>query len=127
MSPFSRAVKRIFDIVAGAAGLILVGPVLLAIAVVVKLGSPGPVFYRGVRTGLHGESFRIFKFRTMIVDAESAGGTTTALNDTRITGIGGFLRAKKLDELPQLLNVLSARARKSMNMRTLTARKSGES
>jgi lipopolysaccharide/colanic/teichoic acid biosynthesis glycosyltransferase len=98
--------KRLFDI-AGATLLLLLGaPVMLACAVAVKLESPGPVFYRGIRTGLGGRPFRIFKFRTMTADAEGRGGPSTALNDSRLTRIGPILRMYKLDELPQLCNVL---------------------
>ena len=81
-------------------------PLLFLVAVAVKLSSPGPVFYRGLRTGRHGVPFRLFKFRTMVVDAESKGGTTTGKNDPRVTRWGSFLRKYKLDELPQLFNVL---------------------
>lgn len=106
MSPFSEAIKRTFDIVASALGLLVVSPVLFVTAIFVKLDSSGPVFYRGVRSGRNGKTFRIIKFRTMVVDAESKGGTTTGLNDARLTGVGKFLRTKKLDEIPQLINVL---------------------
>lgn len=98
--------KRIFDLTLALAALALVWPVLLVCAILVKLSSPGPVFYRGVRTGRHGVPFRIFKFRSMRTDAEQTGGTTTGHNDPRITPIGHVLRKYKLDELPQLLNVL---------------------
>jgi lipopolysaccharide/colanic/teichoic acid biosynthesis glycosyltransferase len=101
-----RGAKRAFDIVFAILGLIVFAPLLLAIAVAVKIGSPGPVFYRGERTGRFGKPFRIFKFRSMIVDAEKAGGTTTGQNDPRVTAIGGILRKYKLDETPQLFNVL---------------------
>lgn len=79
---------------------------MLLIAVAIKLGSPGPVFYRGVRTGRYGRPFRIFKYRTMVPNAEALGGGSTAKDDPRITRIGRFLRRHKLDELPQLLNVI---------------------
>ncbi|MEZ5942035.1 MAG: sugar transferase [Planctomycetaceae bacterium] len=99
-------IKRTFDIVTALFLLALVWPVLLTCAVLVKLSSPGPVFYRGVRTGRFGKPFRIFKFRSMRIDAEQTGGTTTGENDPRITGIGHVLRKYKIDELPQLFNVL---------------------
>jgi len=70
------------------------------------MGDGGPVFYRGERTGLYGKPFRIFKFRTMVVDADRIGGASTAEDDARITSVGKFLRKYKLDELPQLINVL---------------------
>lgn len=98
--------KRIFDLAAAATGLALLSPFLVAIALLVKLGSRGPVFYRGERTGLNGKPFRIFKFRTMVADAETKGGPSTALNDPRITRIGKFLRRYKLDEMPQLFNIM---------------------
>jgi lipopolysaccharide/colanic/teichoic acid biosynthesis glycosyltransferase len=81
-------------------------PLFVIIAASVRLSSPGPVFYRGVRVGRRGEPFRQWKFRTMVVDAERLGGTKTCTHDERITGIGRKLRATKLDELPQLINVL---------------------
>jgi lipopolysaccharide/colanic/teichoic acid biosynthesis glycosyltransferase len=98
--------KRLFDIVATAIGLILLSPVLLWCAWRIRSGDGGPVFYRGVRVGLHGKLFRIFKFRTMVVNADKIGGASTSDDDARITRIGKFLRKYKLDELPQLLNVL---------------------
>lgn len=98
--------KRFFDVLLALVGLALAGPFLIAIAVLIKLWSRGPVFYRGVRSGKGGISFRIFKFRTMVVDAEKIGGPSTSSDDPRVTPIGAFLRRYKLDELPQLLNVL---------------------
>ncbi|MGD0020752.1 MAG: sugar transferase [Smithellaceae bacterium] len=98
--------KRAVDVVGAMTGLFVLAPLLILIAVVVKLTSPGKVFYRGVRAGLFGKPFRIFKFRTMVEDAESLGGPTTGTNDNRVTRIGVLLRRTKLDELPQLLNVL---------------------
>lgn len=98
-------IKRMFDLVFSAAGLLLLFPLLLLIGVIIKIGSPGPVFYRGTRTGRFGRPFRIYKFRTMVVDAEKKGGASTALNDPRLTSIGKFLRKYKFDELPQLINI----------------------
>lgn len=98
--------KRLFDAVGASVGLVLLCPLLIAISALVKLSSPGPVFYRGQRTGKDGKPFRLLKFRTMIVNAEQLGGTTTGKNDPRVTPIGAALRKYKLDELPQLLNVL---------------------
>jgi lipopolysaccharide/colanic/teichoic acid biosynthesis glycosyltransferase len=100
-------IKRLFDVVAATAGLLLLWPVLLLIAIVIKLDSRGPVFYRGVRTGLNGRPFRIFKFRTMVPNAEQIGSTATARYDPRITRVGRVLRRYKVDEFPQLFNVLS--------------------
>ncbi|MCC6729791.1 MAG: sugar transferase [Chthonomonadales bacterium] len=98
--------KRALDVLFSLAGLALLWPVLAVVALIVKLDSPGPVFYRGVRTGKGGTPFGIFKFRSMVVDAEKVGGGSTARNDSRITRVGGVLRRYKVDELPQLLNVL---------------------
>jgi lipopolysaccharide/colanic/teichoic acid biosynthesis glycosyltransferase len=88
------------------AGLILLSPFLLFCAILIKLGSMGSVFYRGVRVGRYGKLFKIFKFRTMVVDSERLGGPSTADDDPRITKTGHFLRKFKFDELPQLINVL---------------------
>lgn len=99
--------KRSFDVLFSLLVLLLIWPIILFVAIVVKLTSPGPVFYRGIRTGLHGLPFRILKFRTMVVDAESLGGPTTGTNDKRVTPIGALLRRTKLDELPQFINVLT--------------------
>ena len=96
--------KRLFDVAASAAGLLLLAPLLLAIAVWIRLDSPGPVFFRQERVGLRGQPFRIFKFRSM--RADNAGPQITVGADARITRSGRFIRAYKLDELPQLLNVL---------------------
>ena len=99
-------VKRIVDICVAAVGLVVIAPALVIMALVVKIDSRGPLFYRGVRTGLNGERFRIFKFRTMVCDAEQVGGGTTRLNDPRVTRTGRVMRRWKLDEFPQLINVL---------------------
>jgi len=98
--------KRLFDIVFSLLGLMLTTPILLILAILIKREDGGPVFYRGVRVGRHGKLFRIFKFRTMVVNAEKIGGSSTADDDPRITKIGKFIRKYKLDELPQLINVL---------------------
>jgi len=82
------------------------GPILFIIALRIRHEDGGPVFYRGLRVGRHGKPFRIFKFRTMAVDAERQGTSSTSDDDPRITRIGKFLRKYKLDELPQLINVL---------------------
>ncbi len=100
------AAKRLFDVASSAIALIALSPLLLAIAAGVKLTSPGPVFYRGVRTGRHGKPFRILKFRTMVVDAAESGGPSTGQDDPRVTRFGAFLRRFKLDELPNLFCVL---------------------
>ena len=98
--------KRAFDLLASTAGIAILSPVLVVFAVLVKLGSPGPVLYRGTRAGLFGRPFRIMKFRTMVVDADKIGGPTTGGDDPRVTRTGAFLRRFKLDELPQLINVV---------------------
>jgi lipopolysaccharide/colanic/teichoic acid biosynthesis glycosyltransferase len=98
--------KRLFDIIFSLFGLIVLFPLLFALAILIKREDGAPVFYRGVRVGQYGKPFRIFKFRTMVVNAENIGGPSTADDDPRITGIGKFIRKYKLDELPQLINVL---------------------
>ncbi|MBS3918864.1 MAG: sugar transferase [Deltaproteobacteria bacterium] len=98
--------KRTFDFLSSLVGLILVSPVLVTIAILIKREDGGPVFYRGGRVGRFGKLFKIFKFRTMVVNAEKLGGPSTADDDPRITKMGKFIRKFKLDELPQLLNVL---------------------
>jgi exopolysaccharide biosynthesis polyprenyl glycosylphosphotransferase len=103
----SRVVKRIFDIAVGVLLTALTLPLMLATAVAIKLDTPGPVFYRQERTGLHGETFTLFKFRSMANDAEVAGKPQWAQKrDPRITRVGAFIRASRIDELPQLFNVL---------------------
>jgi len=98
--------KRGFDILASVVGLLVLFPVLLVCGLLIKLEDGGPMFYRGMRAGWYGKLFRIFKFRTMVVNAEELGGPSTADDDPRITRTGKFLRKYKLDEIPQLLNVL---------------------
>jgi len=100
-------VKRMLDVVGSALGLLLLLPVLAIVAVIIKLDSPGPIFFRQERVGRGGRSFRIFKFRSMVVSAARAGTALTVRADTRITRAGMFLRSSKLDELPQFLNVLA--------------------
>jgi len=99
-------IKRLFDFIFSLSGLVIVSPLIAVIAVVVKVESPGPVLYKGARAGKAGKPFRILKFRTMVVDAEEIGGPSTADDDPRITKVGKFIRKYKLDELPQLINVL---------------------
>jgi lipopolysaccharide/colanic/teichoic acid biosynthesis glycosyltransferase len=105
MSKFNKAIKRIFDFICSTLGLIALSPVLLAIAIKIKTGSDGPVFFKQIRVGEKNREFEILKFRTMVVDAEKLGRQITVGNDNRITAIGAFLRKYKLDELPQLINV----------------------
>jgi lipopolysaccharide/colanic/teichoic acid biosynthesis glycosyltransferase len=99
-------VKRAFDIVVSAVALLLLFPVLLLIGMSVALSSPGGAFFRQVRVGRAGKEFRLFKFRTMRPGSEAQGQITVGGRDPRITGIGYFLRKSKMDELPQLINVL---------------------
>ena len=98
--------KRLFDIVFAGLGLLLLGPLLVGIALWVKLDSRGPVFFRQERVGRFGVPFRIHKFRTMVTDAERLGAQITVGADARITAAGRWLRASKVDELPQLWDVL---------------------
>lgn len=98
--------KRLFDILASAIGLVVLSPLFLVIAIAIKITSPGPVFYRALRVGRHGKHFKLFKFRSMVVDADKIGPGITGSDDPRITSIGRLLRRTKLDELPQLINVL---------------------
>ena len=98
--------KRVLDVVLAGLLIVVLLPVFVSIALAIKVSSSGPVFYRGVRVGREGRPFRQWKFRTMVVDAEQLGGTKTCTHDERITGLGRKLRSTKLDELPQLLNVL---------------------
>jgi lipopolysaccharide/colanic/teichoic acid biosynthesis glycosyltransferase len=99
-------IKRLFDIAVSLTGLIILSPLFLVIAVIIKLDSKGPVFYQAERIGRYSKPFIMYKFRTMVSGAEKLGGSSTAENDIRITKVGGFLRKTLLDELPQLINVL---------------------
>ena len=99
--------KRTFDILVSAILLLLLSPILLFFAIWIKLDSPGPVFYRQERVTTYGRIFRIFKFRTMKVDADKMGSLVTLKNDDRITRVGHVIRRYRLDELPQLLNILT--------------------
>lgn len=98
--------KRLFDIIFSLFGLTVGLPILLFVALWVKLDSKGPVFYRGIRIGKNGKPFRMFKFRTMVVNADKMGGPSTASDDPRLTRVGNFLKKYQLDELPQLIDVL---------------------
>jgi lipopolysaccharide/colanic/teichoic acid biosynthesis glycosyltransferase len=102
----SMLAKRLFDLLAAGAGLIVLAPLLLLLALWIKLDSKGPVFFRQERVGRFGVPFRIHKFRTMRVDAERHGQLTVG-RDSRVTRAGAFLRKSKLDELPQLLDVVA--------------------
>jgi lipopolysaccharide/colanic/teichoic acid biosynthesis glycosyltransferase len=98
--------KRALDVLLAAAGLMVISPLLALLAIWVKVDSAGPVFYRGLRAGRFGKPFRMLKLRTMVANAEELGGAETPTDDPRITRAGAFLRQYKLDELPQLVNVL---------------------
>lgn len=98
--------KRLFDIVFSLLGLIIISPIFILLSLIIVLDSQGGIFFRGVRVGRYGKDFRIFKFRSMVKDAEGKGKWNVGDNDSRITRIGHFLRKSKLDELPQLINVL---------------------
>lgn len=99
--------KRTLDILIATLLIVLTSPVLAVVAIAVATTSPGGVFYRGVRVGQYGRRFRVLKFRTMVDRAEELGGGSTADDDPRIIRVGAFLRRYKLDELPQLFNVLA--------------------
>ncbi len=103
--PYAMA-KRAFDLFFAGLGVVALSPLLGLIAAVIKLDSRGPILYKGQRVGINGESFNILKFRTMVSNAEARGGSTTPEDDPRITKVGRMLRRRKLDEFPQLWNVL---------------------
>ena len=123
---------RFFDIVFSFTGLIILSPLLLIVAVWVKIDSKGPVLYRQIRVGLHNIDFRLLKFRSMHINADKAGLLTVGGRDSRITTAGYWLRKYKIDELPQLINVLKGdmslvgprpEVRKYVNMYTETQKK----
>ena len=103
---YNRVVKRWLDLFLALLLLLILWPFFLLIACAVLIEDGAPVFYRPQRGGYHNKPFRIFKFRSMIKDADKVGGGTTALNDPRITKVGNFLRKTKLDEIPQLFNII---------------------
>lgn len=98
--------KRLFDLAVSVVFLALISPILLAIGIWIKFDSSGPVLYQGARVGKDGVIFKMYKFRTMVTNADKIGGSSTPDDDPRVTRVGKFLRAYKLDELPQFLNVL---------------------
>ncbi len=98
--------KRFFDIMASLGGLIVAAPFMIAIAAVIKLESKGPIFYRCTRVGRNGRLFGMFKFRTMLANADNVDCKLSGCGDVRVTSFGSFLRRTKLNELPQLFNVL---------------------
>ena len=101
----SLLLKRCFDVVVSSIMLLLLSPVFLALAIAIKLDSPGPVFYRQVRVTQYGKEFRIFKFRSMVSDADKRGSLVTVSGDSRITRVGKFIRKCRLDELCQLIDI----------------------
>lgn len=103
----SLMMKRVFDIVMSLLLLMILSPVFLVVSIWIKLDSKGPVFFRQVRVTTYGKQFRIFKFRTMCENAEKKGSLVTVGNDSRITKVGEKIRHCRLDEIPQLLNVLA--------------------
>ncbi len=104
--PVYAATKRAFDVLAAGVGLVLVSPLLAIAATAVRLDSPGPIIFRQQRVGRNFRLFWIYKFRTMVADAEKRGSLLSTLTDQRITRVGHLLRKTKIDELPQLVNVL---------------------
>ena len=105
MNIINKFFKRFFDIIVSLIGIIILGIFLIIISIIIKCTSEGPVFFKQIRVGQSGKEFKIFKFRTMVVNAESLGTQITIGKDKRITKIGHFLRKYKIDELPQLFNV----------------------
>lgn len=103
---YNQYLKRIFDLFLALILLITLSPVLIIISFLIALESGFPVFYRAERGGLHGRRFRIFKFRSMVKNADRIGGGTTALNDSRITKVGAFLRKTKIDEFANLISIV---------------------
>lgn len=101
----SRFLKRAFDLVVSLFMLILLSPIFLILAIAIKIDSKGPVFYRQVRVTRYGETFKIFKFRTMVSDADKKGGQISTANDSRITRVGKVIRKLRIDELSQLIDV----------------------
>ena len=101
----SLALKRCFDVVVSSIMLLILAPVFLVLAIAIKLDSPGPVFYRQVRVTQYGREFRIFKFRSMVSDADKRGSLVTVSGDSRITRVGHFIRNCRLDELCQLIDI----------------------
>lgn len=102
----SLVTKRVFDVVVATLMLLVISPILAILAILIKVDSPGPVFYRQERVTTGNRTFRIFKFRTMVQNADKLGSLVTVGNDARITRIGSKIRKCRLDELPQLLNII---------------------
>lgn len=107
MKKTNQVIKRIFDIVMSLIGIIILSPLLIIVSMAIKISSPGNILFLQKRVGKNGEEFNIYKFRTMVSDAEKLGKQITVGNDNRITKVGAVLRKFKIDELPQLFNVLN--------------------
>lgn len=105
-SLYNRLVKRLIGLVVALILFVLLSPFLLIISIAIIVDSGFPIFYKADRGGYNGKTFKIYKFRTMVKNADKIGGGTTALNDSRITRVGHFLRKTKLDEIPQLINII---------------------
>lgn len=103
--PWGIFLKRIFDIIAALMMLLLLLPIILIVSVLIRLDSEGPIFFKQVRVTQYGKKFKILKFRTMVVNAESIGSQVTLMNDARITKVGARLRKYRIDEIPQLINI----------------------
>lgn len=103
----SLILKRLFDLTVSLILLLIIWPILLIIALAVRMDSPGPAFYKQERVTSYGKRFRIWKFRTMVANADQIGSMVTVSNDRRITKVGRFLRGVRLDELPQVINILT--------------------
>ena len=105
-APVADAARRLVDITVALAGLTVLSPLFLALAVAIRRDSPGPVFYKARRVGRNGKEFLLYKFRSMVADADRRGPGITTEGDQRVTKTGRLLRRTKMDELPQLINVL---------------------
>lgn len=103
----SLVLKRIFDLIVGIILLIVLLPIFVLLSIAIKIDSNGPIMFRQVRVTRYGKTFRIFKFRTMVNNADKIGTQVTTKNDARVTNIGKFLRKLRLDEIPQLLNIIT--------------------
>lgn len=99
-------VKRVFDLFIATLALVLVAPICLITAMIIRLESKGPVIFKQLRTGQYNREFKVYKFRSMCTDAEKDGAQWASLNDSRITRVGNFIRKTRIDELPQLINVI---------------------
>ena len=106
-SIYNTKIKRLLDLILAIILLIILSPIYIVISLLIVIETGFPIFYKADRGGYNNKTFKIFKFRTMVKDADKIGGGTTALNDSRITKVGGFLRKTKLDEIPQLLNIIN--------------------